>query len=69
MKKLIFILLCFPIVVFANQTQESESIETFKRLCKNAKDVSMRPHYCQLLKKQRQAEAMLKEFESNKSSG
>ncbi|ERH41794.1 hypothetical protein N750_16220 [Legionella pneumophila str. Leg01/53] len=52
-KKLIFILLCFPTMIFANPAQESKNIETFKQLCKNGKDVSMREHYCKLLEQQK----------------
>ncbi|HFS5639420.1 TPA: hypothetical protein ACH0PD_001892, partial [Legionella pneumophila] len=67
-KKLIFILLCFPTMIFANPAQESKNIETFKQLCKNGKDVSMREHYCKLLEQQKKAEAIFKDFEKNKSS-
>ncbi|CEG58233.1 MULTISPECIES: hypothetical protein [Legionella] len=68
MKKLIFILLCFPMVIFAGQAQESKSIETFKRLCQNASDASTREHYCKLLEQQKRAEAIFKDSEKNKSS-
>ncbi|OJY38306.1 MAG: hypothetical protein BGO90_02040 [Legionella sp. 40-6] len=67
MKKLIFVLLCFPTMIFANQAEKS-SIQTFEQLCKNAKEVSMRDHYCKLLEQQKKAEAIFKDFEKDKSS-
>ncbi|AWN72452.1 hypothetical protein LEAN103870_18995 [Legionella anisa] len=67
MKKLIFILLCFPTMIFANPAQESTNIETFKQLCKNAKDASMREHYCKLFEQQKKAEAISQDFEKSKS--
>jgi len=66
-KKLIFVLLCFPTLIFANQAEKS-SVKTFEQLCKNAKDVSMREHYCNLLEQQKKAEAIFKDFEKDKSS-
>ncbi|HIA7952753.1 hypothetical protein [Legionella pneumophila] len=55
-------------MIFAGQAQESKSIETIKQLCENARDVSMREHYCKLLEQQKKAEAIFKDFEKNKSS-
>lgn len=53
-------------MIFAEQAQESKSIKTFEQLCKNAKDVSMREHYCKLLEQQKKAEAIFKDFEEDK---
>ena len=55
-------------VIWADQAKESKSVETFKRLCENASDVSIREHACELIEQQKRAEAMAKDFENNKSS-
>lgn len=54
-------------VTFAEQAQDSLSIKTFKDLCENAKDVSMREQYCKLFEQQKKAEAVIKEFEERKA--
>ena len=66
-KKLIFILLCFPVVIFADQAQENNSIEIFKRLCENASDASIRENNCKLLEQQKREATIYKDFEKNKS--
>lgn len=67
MKNVILFSLATAIISYTSTLNaESKSIETFHNLCKNAQTEASRAKYCELEKKQRRAEEIIKDFDSNK---
>ena len=61
-KKIILILMFFPIIAFAGEIKESENVKKFRYMCEHSDDASMRELYCSLWDQQEKAEAIANDF-------